>query len=151
MALVGPVAAPAVWSGLGVRPVLALLLHQARLRFAHAVMLSAAVSLLTAAVAGVVSFVVLAGGRAVLALSLWGAGLELAPQPFLAALFGQGWRLAAGAPLSPHSAAALTGAGVVFALGLVVPGVVYLRGLCELYLALRRSEGLDLAEPGPPP
>ncbi len=149
--VVGPVAAPAVWSGLGVRAVLALLLLQARRRFAHAVMLSAAVSLLTAAVAGAVSFVVLAGGRAVLALALWVAGIELAAQPFLAALFGQGWRLAAGAPpLSAPSAAALTGAGVVFALGLVVPGVVYLRGLCELYLALRRSDGLDLAEPSPP-
>lgn len=142
VALVGPVAAPAVWSGLGVGAVLALLLRQVRQRFAHALMLSAAVSLLTAAVAALVSVVVLAGGRALLALAVWGAGIELAPQPFLAALFGQGLRLAPGAPpLSAHTSAAITGAGVVFALGLVVPGVVYLRGLCELYLALRRSDG----------
>ena len=45
------------------------------------------------------------------------------------------------ASVSAHTASALSGAGVVFALGLVVPGVVYLRGLCELYLALRRSDG----------
>ena len=51
VALVGPVAAPAVWSGLGVRQTLALLLRQVRRRFAHALMLSAAVSLLTATVA----------------------------------------------------------------------------------------------------
>jgi hypothetical protein len=147
--LVGPLAAPAVWAGLGVRAVLALLLRQARRRLAHAMLLSAAVSLMTALVAGLVSFVVLTGGRAVLALALWVAGIEIAAEPFLAALFGQGWRLAAGAPaLSVHSSAALTGAGVVFALGLVVPGVVYLRGLCELFLALRR---LDAEPPAPSP
>jgi len=140
--LVGPVAAPAVWAGLGVRQVLALLARQVRRRLAHAMLLSAAVSLLTAAVGGLVSVVVMAGGRAVLGLSAGVAGFDLATEPFLAALFGQGFRLAPGAPaLSAHTSAALTGAGVVFALGLVVPGVVYLRGLCELYLSLRRLDG----------
>ena len=140
--LVGPVAAPAVWAGLGVRQVLAMLGQQVRRRPAHAMLLSAAVSLLTAAVAALVSVVVMAGGRAVLGLSAWLAGFDLATGPFLAALFGQGFRLAPGAPaLSAHTSAALTGAGVVFALGLVVPGVVYLRGLCELYLSLRRLDG----------
>jgi len=142
--LVGPVAAPAVWAGLGVREVLALLARQVRRRFAQAVLLSAAVSLLTAAVAGLVSFVVLTGGRALLGLAVVLADVELAPDPFMAALFGQGLRMAPGAPaLSAQTSAALTGAGVVFALGLVVPGVVYLRGLCELYLALRRLDGDD--------
>ncbi len=142
LALVGPVAAPAVWAGMGVREVLALLLRQVRVRFAHALMLSAAVSLLTATVAGLISAVVLGGGRAMVALAVLGLGIDLAPEPFLAALFGQGLRMAPGAPsLSAATASALTGAGVVFALGLVVPGVVYLRGLCELYLALRRSDG----------
>ena len=139
--LVGPVAAPAVWAGLGVRQVLTMLGHQVRRRPAHAVLLSAAVSLLTAAVAALVSVVVMAGGRAVLGLSAWVAGFDLATGPFLAALFGQGFRLAPGAAaLSAHTSAALTGAEVVFALGLVVPGVVYLRGLCELYLSLRRLD-----------
>jgi hypothetical protein len=153
LTLVGPLAAPAVWAGATVREVLALLLRQVRRRFAHAILLSAAVSLLTAAVAGLVSFVVLTGGRAVLALTAWVADVEIAPGPFLAALFGQGFRAAAGAPaLSAHTSAALTGAGVVFALGLVVPAVVYLRGLCELYLALRRLDdetpgGVDTAQP----
>ena len=148
VALVGPVAAPAVWSGLGVRQTLALLLRQVRHRFTHALMLSAAVSLLTATVAGLVSVVVLAGGRALLALAVGVFDIDLAPQPFLAALFGQGLRMAPGAPaLSAATQSALTGAGLVFALGLVVPGVVYLRGLCELFLALRRSDD----DPPPPP
>ncbi len=141
LALVGPLAAPAVWAGLDVRQTLHLLLLQVRRRFAHALMLSAAVSLLTATVAGLVSVVVLAGARALLALAVGVLDIDLAPQPFLAALFGQGLRMAPGAPaLSAATQSALTGAGLVFALGLVVPGVVYLRGLCELFLALRRSD-----------
>ncbi len=141
LALAGPLAAPAVWAGLGVRQTLRLLQQQVRRRFAHALMLSAAVSLLTATVAGLVSVVVLAGARALLALAVGVLDIDLAPQPFLAALFGQGLRMAPGAPaLSAATQSALTGAGLVFALGLVVPGVVYLRGLCELFLALRRSD-----------
>ena len=151
--LVGPIAAPAVWFGLGVGAVLRLIVHQVRRRLAPAVMLATAVSLLTAAVAGLVSFVVLVGGRAVLALAVLVLGLDLAPQPFLAALFGQALVAAPGAPALPeHTSAAITGAGVVFALGLVVPGVVYLRGLCELFLALRgldaEAAALTDAEPG---
>jgi hypothetical protein len=139
--LVGPLAAPAVWAGLGVRAVLALLVRQMRQRFVQTVLLSTAVSLLAAAITGLASFVVLAGGRALLALAVGVMAIDLAPEPFLAALFGQGWRMAPDAPaLSAHTSAALDGAGVVFALGLVLPGVVYLRGLCELFLALRRLE-----------
>ncbi len=83
----------------------------------------------------------LAVGLCMLAAAVLLAGIELAPDPFMAALFGLSFRLGSGAPaLSAHTSAAVTGAGVVFALGLVVPGVVYLRGLCELFLARR---GLD--------
>jgi hypothetical protein len=142
VALVGPVAAPAVWAGLEVRAVLALLAHQLRHRFVQVVLLSTAVSLLAAAITALASFVVLAGGRALLALAVGVVGVDLAPEPFLASLIGQGLHMPPGAPaLSAHTSAALTGAGVVFALGLVLPGVVYLRGLCELFLALRRLEG----------
>ena len=135
--LVGPIAAPAVWFGLGVSAVLRLIGLQLRQRLAHAVMLATAVSLLAAAVAGLVSFMVLVGGRVVLGLSVFVLDLNLAPQPFLAALFGQALVAAPGAPALPEqTSAAITGAGLVFGLGLVMPGVVYLRGLCELFLAL---------------
>jgi hypothetical protein len=42
--------------------------------------------------------------------------------------------------LSDLTHAALDAASLVFAIGLVVPGVVYLRGLCELFLALSRQD-----------
>ncbi len=134
--LVGPLAAPAVWCGLSVREVLALLRREIRSRLPQVLLLSAAVSLLSAAVAGLVSFVVLGGGRAVVALAALVTPVDIGAQTFLAALFGQGLRAAAGAS-TPHASAAVTGAGVVFALGLVLPGVVYLRGLCALYLAVQ--------------
>ena len=148
LTLVGPIAAPAVWSGLGVRATLAMIVRQVRRRFAQAVLLSAAVSLLTAAVAGLVSFVVLLGGRAVLGLGVGVFDLALVPQAVMAALFGTGFRLAPGAPALPElTQTALTAASMVFALGLVVPGAVYLRGLCELYLALRRLDEADTTRP----
>lgn len=134
--LVGPLAAPAVWCGLGVGEVLRLLRREAGQRLPQVLMLSAAVSLLSAAVAALVSFVVLGGGRMVLTLVALLTSIELHPPSFLAALFGQGLR-AAPAPPGPHASAALSGAGVVFALGLVLPGVVYLRGLCAVFLAVQ--------------
>jgi len=142
--LVGPLAAPAVWAGLKPWAVLAWLRQQARQRFAHAVMLAAAVSLLSAGVAALLSAAVLAGGRLVLGLGLGVVDLDLTPQPVMAALFGQAFRLAPGAAaLSAHTTAAVNGGAVVFGLGLVLPAAVYLRGLCELFLALQR-----LDEPG---
>lgn len=150
LALVGPIAAPAVWSGHGVRETLGMIARQVRRRFAQAVVLSAAVSLLTAAVAGLVSFVIVFGGRAVLALAAGVFSLELTPQAVMAALFGTGFRLAPDAPaLSAATGAAITGANMVFALGLVVPGAVYLRGLCELFLTLRRLDEADALAAAP--
>lgn len=144
LALVGPIAAPAVWSGFGVRATLALIVRQVRRRFARALLLSAAVSLLTAGVAGLVSFIVVLGGRAVLTLAAGVFSLDIPPQALMAGLFGTGFRLAPGSPaLSAVTQAALTGASMVFALGLVVPGAVYLRGLCEMFLALRRLDEAD--------
>ena len=149
--LVGPLAAPAVWFGLRPGAVLGLLWRQARDRFAHAVMLAAGVSLMSAAVAALVSFVVLAGGRVLLGLAVLVADLDLSPQPILAALFGQGLRLAPGeAALSPATTAAVTGAAVVFAVGLVLPAAVYLRGLCELFLVLHPMDLPRRAMPPPP-
>ena len=37
-------------------------------------------------------------------------------------------------------AAALVGEGIVFALALVLPGLVYLRGTCSVYLAMCRDD-----------
>jgi len=146
VAVVGPLAAPAVWSGLGVRATLRFLARQVRQRLLFAALLSAAVSLLTAAVAALVSFGVIAGGRTVAALAVLVVGVDLPPQQLMAGLFGFGLRSlgAAGAPVAQnaHGAAALVGGGLVFALALVLPGVVYLRGVCSAFLALQEADSL---------
>jgi hypothetical protein len=69
----------------------------------------------------------------------------------MAGLFGHGLRSlgAAGAPAAQNAygAAALIGGGVVFALALVLPGVVYLRGMCSAFLALEEADALHAAAP----
>jgi hypothetical protein len=140
VAVIGPLAAPAVWSGRSVRATLALLARHVRERLLATALLMGAVSLLAAAVAGLVTFAVVAGGRAVAALAVLAAGVDVPPQQLMAGLFGHGLRSlgATGAPVlqSPHGAAALVGGGVVFALALALPALVYLRGACAVFLAL---------------
>lgn len=140
LAVVVPLAAPAVWSGAGVGAVVATLLRLIRRQLLEVALLVAAVSLLAAAVGALVSFVVMAGGRVVAELGVAVVGVDLPAQQLMGGLFGYGLRSlgAAGAPVAatPHGAAALVGGGVVFALALVLPGLVYLRGTCAVYLAL---------------
>jgi hypothetical protein len=142
--VVGPLAAPAVWSGLGARAALRFLVRQARRRLLRVALLVAAVSALTAAVGAMVTFAVMAGGRVVSTLAVLVVGVDLPPQQLMAGLFGYGLRSlgAAGAPVaqSPYGAAALVGGGVVFALALVLPGVVYLRGVCTVFLLLSEED-----------
>ena len=140
LAVVVPLAAPAVWSGAGVTDVVRSLLRLVRRRLLVVALLMAAVSLLAAAVGAVASFVAMAGGRALAEVAVAVVGVDVPPEQLMAGLLGYGLRSLgpAGAPVAAtaHGAAALVGGGVVFALGLVLPGLVYLRGACEVYLAL---------------
>ena len=73
-------------------------------------------------------------------VSIWLLNLELPPEVLMAGLFGHGLHSinADVVPKSavPYTVAALVGGGVVFAIALVLPTLVYLRGVCEIYLAL---------------
>ena len=143
LAVVVPLAAPAVWAGGGAVSVARELLGLVRRRLLTVALLMAGVGLLAGAVGALTSFVVMAGGRVVAELGVAVVGIEVPAQQLMAGLFGYGLRSlgAAGAPVaaSGHGAAALVGGGVVFALALVLPGLVYLRGACAVYLALRAS------------
>jgi hypothetical protein len=143
LAVVVPLAAPAVWSGAGIISVVSQLLKWIRHRLVTIALLMAAVSLLTAAVGALISFVVITGGRVVAELGVRLVGVDVPAQELMAGLFGYGLRSlgAAGAPAGStgHAAAALVGGGVVFAIALVLPGLVYLRGACGVYLAMRDS------------
>jgi len=143
LSLVGvvvPLAAPAVWSGESVLSVVTRLAALVRQRLLTVVLLMAAVSLLTAGMGAIATFVVMAGGRVVAQLGILVVGVDVPAQQLMAGLFGHGLRSlgATGMPAGStgHAAAALVGGGVVFALALVLPGLVYLRGTCAVYLAM---------------
>lgn len=142
--LVGPLTGPSVWSGNSVISTVRMLRQQFRHGLLEAAMLMAAVLALTGAVTAAISFVVLSGGRALSLLAVWLVGVDVPAQQLMAGLFGYGLRSigaagAAGAPATgtPAGVAALVGGGVVFALALVLPTLIYLRGCCAVYLALQ--------------
>jgi hypothetical protein len=143
-AVVVPLMAPAVWSGAGLFATLRQLSSLVRERLLSAALLMAAVSLLTAAVGALVTSLVMAGGRVVAELGIAVVGIDVPAKQLMAGLFGYGLRslgasgaIAAVPPASTaHAAAALVGGGLVFALALVLPGLVYLRGTTAVYLAL---------------
>ncbi len=140
MAVVVPLAAPAVWSGASVTRTVSGLLRVMRRRLPMAALLAAVVSLLTAAMGALVTSVVMIGGRVVAELGVRVVGVDVPAQQLTAGLFGYGLRSlgAAGAPTGStgHASAALVGGGIVFAIALLLPGLVYLRGACAAYLAL---------------
>lgn len=140
LVVVVPLAAPAVWSGATIAAVLRAMLRLIRHRLLVVALLMAVVALLAAAAGALVSFVVMAGGRAVAVLGVEVVGVDVPAQQLMAGLFGYGLRSlgASGAPVtaSAHGAAALVGGGVVFAVALVLPGLVYLRGACAVYVAM---------------
>jgi hypothetical protein len=132
-AVVVPLAAPGVWAGAEAATLVRQLWRWTRLRLLKVALLMAAVSLLTAGVGAMASFVVVSGGRVVATLGAQVTGIDVPAAQWMAGLFGRGVRPDV---TSPHVAAALVGEGVVFALALALPGLVYLRGTCSVYLAM---------------
>ncbi len=139
-AVVMPLAAPAVWSGASAWQVVNGLARLIRERLLQVALLMALVSLLTAGMGALVTSIVMVGGRVIAELGVMVVGVDVPPKQLMAGLFGYGLRSlgAAGAPhgSTGHASAALVGGGVVFALALVLPGLVYLRGACAVYLAM---------------
>lgn len=138
-----PLVGPAVWTGARSQQVLMQLLQTAR---QHLLRASVFVLLLTALVAllgAVVSAVVFVGGRLMAELSIWLLAVDVQPGWLMLGLFGQGVS-GAGLAQVPHSAlpyilAAKVGGGLVFALAVTLPSLVYLRGVCEIYLLLNST------------
>lgn len=141
VSVVGPLAGPTVWAGASSLESPRVLWRLIREQLLQAAVLMAALSLVTAMVGGGVSVVIIASGRVMAELSIWLLGVDVAPEYFMAGLFGHSLRGVA-VPDVPAAAvryisAASVGGGVVFAIGLVLPSLVYLRGVCEIYVTLR--------------
>lgn len=136
--IIMPLAAPAVWDGASTLQCASRLLIIARERLLGVVVMMLVVGVLTWLVGGMVGFVVKTGGHAVARLAGMVLGEDAALNQMMAGLFGLGLRslASAGVPVSsPYAVAALIGGGVVFAVSLVLPSLVYLRGACAVYLS----------------
>jgi hypothetical protein len=142
--LVGPLAGPAVWAGQRSAGVLAFLRGRLRSGLPETALLMSAVYLLVALTTAAASFVVVSGGQLLAGLAILGAGIELPARQLLAGVMGLGPRSlgASGVPMQGGNLglAALVGGGVVFALALVLPTLVWLRGCCAVYLAVTEQE-----------
>jgi hypothetical protein len=134
-----PLAAPAIWDGAGTLQCVGRLFAIARRRLLDVVLMMLFVGLLAGVIGALVMFVVLAGGQTVARLSAAILGPDAPADQLMAGLFGFGLRSLAGAGVpvgtKAYAVAGVIGGGVVAAAGMVLPGLVYLRGACTVYLA----------------
>jgi hypothetical protein len=147
VAVVAPLTGPTVWAGASSWGAVRTLFRLIRERLLQSAVLMGGLSLATALTGAATSVFVLVGGRVMAEASVLVLGVDVQPQVLMAGLFGYGLHSinAAGIPKEayPYISAATVGGGVVFALALVLPTLVYLRGVCEVYLALMASDQLD--------
>jgi hypothetical protein len=141
LVLVGPLAGPSVWFGLGIMEAARGLRIQARERLVEATLLQLALLGLVGGVGGVLSLTLLVGART-LAFLAWMVGLPVPPQQVVAHLFGYTLKAlgSAGAQVVTNAPAmALSvGGGLLVGLAVVLPTAVYLRGCCANFLSLRQ-------------
>jgi len=147
VAVVAPLTGPTVWSGASSWQAVRALWRLIRERLLQAAVLTGGVSLATGLVGAATSAMVLVGGRVMAEASVYVLGVNVPPQALMAGLFGRTVMIADASTVAARDltyiSAASVGGGVIFALALVLPTLVYLRGVCEVYLALQAA---DLAE-----
>lgn len=140
-AVVGPLTGPTVWAGASSWQSVRQVLRFLRLHVLHAAVMMVGLSLVTGLVGAGTGFVVMAGGRLMAEASVWLIGVDVPPEVLMVGLFGGGLHNVNAQVVPPEAVAyiraAAIGGGVVFSLALVMPTLVYLRGVCEIYLALR--------------
>lgn len=141
-AVVAPLTGPTVWAGASTLEAIRALARLIRGRLLHAAVLVGGLSLATGVTGAATSLMVLLGGRVMAEVSVRVLGVDIPPQILMAGLVGRGVQITDASALPPHAlgyiSAATVGGGVVFAIALVLPTLVYLRGVCEVYLALRQ-------------
>lgn len=144
LAVVAPLTGPTVWAGASSWQSVRIVTRLIRERLLQATVLAGGLSVATGLVGAACSAIVLVGGRVMAEASLFMLGVDVKPELLMAGLFGYGLQNLNPANIPaealPYIRAATVGGGLVFALMLVLPTLVYLRGVCEVYLALMASE-----------
>ena len=142
--VVFPLSAPSIWNGAGTLECVSQLLAIARKRLVLVLLLMIAVAFIAGLVAFLIGAILFFGAAVVGLLSvpiLGGAGMG----GIMGGMMGGGEFGMAGAmgSLGGHAIGAAIGGGILFAIAFTLPGLVYLRGACTVYL--RAIDGLDLA------
>ncbi|WP_290904612.1 hypothetical protein [Aquabacterium sp.] len=152
--VVAPLTGPTVWAGASSVQAVATIGRLIRDRLLQAAVLVGGLSLATGLVGAAASAMVLLGGRVMAEVSVFVLGVDIPPEALMAGLLGRTVQITQGAVVPAKAlsyiSAATVGGGMVFALALVMPTLVYLRGVCEVYLALRASDAdavAGLADP----
>jgi len=152
--VVAPLTGPTVWAGASSVQAVATIGRLIRDRLLQAAVLVGGLSLATGLVGAAASAMVLLGGRVMAEASVFVLGVDIPPEALMAGLLGRTVQITQGAVVPAKAlsyiSAATVGGGMVFALALVMPTLVYLRGVCEVYLALRASDAdavAGLADP----
>lgn len=144
VAVVAPLTGPTVWAGASSWQAVVTIGRLMRDRLLQAAVLVGGLSLATGLVGAASSAMVLLGGRVMAEASVFVLGVDIPPEALMAGLFGRTVQISNAAQVSAQAlqyiSAATVGGGMVFALALVMPTLVYLRGVCEVYLALRAAD-----------
>lgn len=144
VAVVAPLTGPTVWSGASSVQTVRQLWRLMRERLLQAAVLVGGLSLATGLVGAATSAMVLVGGRVMAEVSVVVLGVDIPPQVLMAGLMGRTVMVTEGAQVSREALvyiqSATVGGGVVFGIALVLPTLVYLRGVSEIYLALRAAD-----------
>jgi hypothetical protein len=151
--VVFPLSAPSIWSGASTMQCISQLLAIARKRLLLVLLLMIAVAFIAGIVAFLIGAILFSGVAVTTALSipiLGGAGGMGGLMGMAGGMGGMGPGMGMGGGMgggmgsfAGHAAAAAVGGGILFAVAFTLPGMVYLRGACTVYL--RAIDGLDLA------
>lgn len=143
-AVIGTLSGPAVWSGATTMQALSRLAAIARQRIVI-VILSVLVLLLICGFVGGILFSILFTGTLItggMSAGIIGvSGIDMSSAMSIFGMSGSGFGRGGD---SSHLAAGAFGWGIVMAIAFALPLLVYLRGLCQLYLA--NIQGVDVSE-----
>ena len=143
--VVFPLSAPSVWNGASTMECVSQLVAIVRRRLLMVLLLMIGVAFIAGLVAFLIGAILFSGTAvtALLSVPILGGGMggmggmeDMMGGGFAGMAMGMG---AAGG----HALGAAIGGGILFAIAFTLPGLVYLRGACTVYL--RAVDGLDLA------
>ena len=145
--VVFPLSAPSVWNGATTMQCVSQLLAIARKRLLLVLMLMIAVAFIAGFVALLIGAILFTGTAVTAMLSVpilgMGGGMGGFGGMMGGMMGGEGMSGMGMSGIPGHAVGAMLGGGILFAIAFTLPGMVYLRGACSVYL--RAIDGLDLA------